>query len=320
MKRLITIVGLLYCCLSPVGKSTGQEPTVTGNIFSMEWSPDSSAIAIASSKGAWLYRDGGFHQITSGEIYDVTWSYDSASVALIQWYLEGIQIQIWEVSSPSLPVRIMNFTDTNLRDDALENLDWSPTSNLIAASGMGIRIWNADTGDLVHTIQPTEPSDNVQWSPDGNSIASFRGSLTIWESATGNLQHEIEFPLFIAFGSWGNDSQHIAIVQSSVGIPAEIYILDLSQAGFSPIILSSNGLITTTEWKGNSLVSYTSPGLATWHIPTQQLLPSPPLHIGNFALSADGSQIAYIEDKDQEIKIQVINESFISLTPTTIPD
>ncbi len=317
MKRLVLIVLLMICCLAPIGQSAGQQPTPTGFTFRMEWSPDGSVIAIASFDGAWLYWNQEYYQITSGEIDDITWSNDGTSIALLNRSSIENQIEIWNISPPNTPTLIHRITDTNLRPETIENLDWSPISNQIAVSGIGIRIWNADTGDLVRTIQPTAFSRNVQWSPDGNSVANFAYSLNIWDS-TGVLQYEVDFPLAINTGSWGNDCQHIAVVQTAPGTPSEVYILDLTQADFSPIVLSHNGLMSILDWKGNTLAGYVNPNIAIWDLRTQQSLPIVPSGYADFALSKNGSQIAYIQDG--VLQIQTINTPVVAPTPNSTPD
>ncbi len=326
MKRLLLIVLLLVCCLASVGQSIGQQPTLTYPFPGMEWSPDGSSIAFTSREGAWLYSDGNIHEITLGAIDDITWSSSGDLVALLrrsrsQAMFTG-EIEIWDVSSFVSPILVRSFTDDGMKGEDVENLDWNPISNLIAVSGIGIRIWNADNGALVTATESTALSLEVQWSPDGFEVASFAYTLTIWDSLTGELQQEIELPLSIYWGSWGNDSQYIAIVQSSGGVPyygIDIYKLGLTKPNLSPIILAYDYPLAKTEWKGNTLVSLTSGGIQLWDVPTHQ--PIRKISLAgryNFALSPDGSQIAYIQDG--VLQIQAVNTPFVAPTPTATPD
>ncbi len=169
--------------------------------------------------------------------------------------------------------------------------------------------------------QSNEFSIGVQWNPDGVSVASFVESLTLWNGLTGDLQDSIQLPLLIYFGSWGNDGQHIAVVQSSFGVYDQIDILNLSQpkTDSSPIVLLSDIYLTNIDWKGNTLAGFTYGGIQLWDVPTQQSIINIPLTgSNNFALSPDGSKIAYIQDG--VLQIQTVNTPYVAPTPTPIAD
>lgn len=324
MKRLISIVLLLVSCLAPVGQSAGHQPIFEHPIFGIEWSPDGASIALASFDGAWLYTADIFHQITEGFIDDIAWSPDGHFVVLLRHNRPNSmttgQIEFWDVSSPTSPLLVRTITDEGMKGEDVENLDWSPISNLVAVSGVGIRIWNADTRILERTIQPDDFSSGVKWSPDGGSIVDFFGDVTIWNGLTGALQHLMRPALTAGWGSWGNDSQHIAIRQSEAGFYNEVHILDLSQPvpEASPVILSSNNSsLTEIDWKGNTIAGFSSNGIMVWDIRTQQLLPTVISNHSRFALSPDGSQIAYIQDG--VLQIQTVNTPFVAPTPTATP-
>ncbi len=327
MKRLVLIVFLTVCCLAPVGQSAGQQPTLTYPFFGMEWSPDGTSVAFTSKEGAWLYSGGSYYEITLGPIDDVTWSPDGRFIALLRHDIGAdseVQftgyIEIWDVSSPSMPSQGQIIKDGGMSGD-VENLDWSPTGNLIAVSGRGIRIWSATTGVLVRTIATDQISSDVQWSPNEFSVASFSEVLNVWNGLTGELLHSIDFPLYVDSGSWGLHRQQVAVVQSNYDTKHELNLLDLSQPHpeLLPLILTADNPVGYTEWKGNTVASGTTEGIQLWDVSTQQTITMISVSgLWNFALSPDGSQIAYIR-KDGVLQIQTVNTPFVSTSTEQQP-
>lgn len=72
----------------------------------------------------------------------------------------------------------------------------SPDGNLIASTkGRKICVWNACTGDMVHTLTGHEEAAwYVTFSPDGKLLASgdFGGLVRIWDSRTGKCTHTLK--------------------------------------------------------------------------------------------------------------------------------
>lgn len=319
MKRLVLIVVLMVCCLAPIGQSAGQQPTFSGYIYDIEWSPDATKLIVVTSDGVWLVIGDDRFQFTSGHIDDVTWSPDGRSIALLRRVPYGI-IEIWNLANPLTPQFLRSFKDKDMKGEDFENLDWSPISNLVVVRGVGIRIWNADNGELIQTLQSGEYSTDPQWSPDGSYILSFGKNPRVWSSRTWELEHDILFPVTPHFGSWGNDNQHIVVVESNpVAYRYVVYILDLTQPNLLLLTLPFDTYLTRTQWRGNTLASFADPGIAIWDVSTQSLIITISSGDLEFALSPDGSQIAYIQD-DGILQIQTVNTPYVAPTLTTTPD
>jgi WD40 repeat protein len=57
--------------------------------------------------------------------------------------------------------------------DVLNDVDWSPDGAYIASAGAdgNVKIWDAETGELIQTIEVGENMNSVAWSPDGSQLA-----------------------------------------------------------------------------------------------------------------------------------------------------
>lgn len=74
-------------------------------------------------------------------------------------------------------------------DSGIRNLVYSPDEQLLAGSGeIGVRLWRASDGTLLHTLAMTAPGD-LAFSPDSHSLAaaSSAGALRVWDVTEGTL-------------------------------------------------------------------------------------------------------------------------------------
>ena len=158
------------------------------------WSRDGKALASASADRTvrvWQAANGQSLRVLRGHSDDVTgvaWSPDGkllASSSLDE------SVRVWDVATGEL-LRILN------NSDRVRSVAWSPDGKTIAAGGQDgatIRLWEAQTGRLLHTIK------GHQWwvwglaySPDGNTLASASADKTIrlWDAATGEPLRTLE--------------------------------------------------------------------------------------------------------------------------------
>lgn len=92
---------------------------------------------------------------------------------------------------------------------------WDPFGERIASveySGWGVvgRIWDASTGEVLHTLSGHHRNVGVpKWSPDGNRIAAFgwMGHISIWDAHSGILQHRLIGHESKTTGVWHPDGQ-----------------------------------------------------------------------------------------------------------------
>ena len=91
-----------------------------------------------------------------------------------------------------------------MTEGALEIFEWSPDGKLLAVGTRGrrdgsamiskLQIWNAATGEPVHTLNEQRKRIRLlAWNPDGSTLASAddSGSIKIWNARTGGLRHAL---------------------------------------------------------------------------------------------------------------------------------
>jgi tetratricopeptide (TPR) repeat protein len=78
-----------------------------------------------------------------------------------------------------------------------DSVAWSPDGTRLAlgSSAGTLRIWNAATGEMLHTLEGhTFAVNDVAWNPSGTRLvsASNDNTLRIWDAATGENRHILE--------------------------------------------------------------------------------------------------------------------------------
>lgn len=304
----VIVIGLM---LLPFHIGQGQTQFLPEGIrvHNMEWSPDGQKIAMASmDHGAWIWANGALWPLpTQPWPDDIAWGPDSMQLAVLGRGSDTGHrfIEILDVSEPSTPQLIRSFQDTNTVNDGFENIDWHPSLNLVAISGSGIRIWDTDTGQLVHhlLVEGNETTSNVQWAPDGSSVIALHpiSNLIQWDGVNGVLIQDIFINTIMI--TWGEHSQQIALTWGGIVSDGFLHIVDLSQP---EVVLSNIDLaynLTILDWEGDTLAGYSGGGnLHLWDVPTGQIITSiSNLSWMGFALDPHGGRLAYVADNALEI-------------------
>ena len=165
-----------------------------GDINSIAYSPDSRRIAAASSIGVWIY-DAGFGK----------------EIALLGGHTSGFSSAAYSpdgkriVSAGDDTIRVWDAASNRAEDALLYTLPqnaitaaYSPDGKTIASGGSydgTIRIWNADDGALLNTLEGhTHFVKSVAYSPDGKRIVSggLDRTARIWDADTGDLLRVLE--------------------------------------------------------------------------------------------------------------------------------
>jgi len=95
-------------------------------------------------------------------------------------------IRLWDVTTGAVN------TELSAHDLYITGLAFSPDGQRLASAGddQVIRIWNLDTGSIIHTIDIPQRSDWIPlvFSPDGKTLASGRddGTIDLWDTTTGD--------------------------------------------------------------------------------------------------------------------------------------
>ena len=109
---------------------------------------------------------------------------------------------------------IINTAQTIISNDANSSVSWSPDSSKLAISSYDtVRIWNANTGTCIHTLEGhTDKVASVSWSPDSSKLATGSHEMVrIWDATTNNCIHTLTGHTgWVNSVSWSPDSTMIA--------------------------------------------------------------------------------------------------------------
>ena len=92
---------------------------------------------------------------------------------------------------------------------SVESVAFSPDGSTLASGGWDIKLWNAQTGDLINTLGHDSSVWSVAFSPDGSRLASGSSDKTIklWNAQTGDLINTLK----------GHDSSVLSVAFSPDG-------------------------------------------------------------------------------------------------------
>ena len=71
---------------------------------------------------------------------------------------------------------------------------FSPDGTTLASgSGSGVRLWNAENGQLKAPLQGESYVSSVAFSPDGTTLASGSGSgVHLWDTTSGQIKNTLQ--------------------------------------------------------------------------------------------------------------------------------
>ena len=173
-----------------------------GNVI--EYSPDGTRIALASSIGIWIYDARTYQEIAlldghSGVVLSI--AYSPNGNMLVSGGEDGT-VRFWDTTSGRLLRTIKPEVEIEGGDPKITTLAFSPDGDTIAHSTYtDIHLRSAATGQLLKTLRGPRRKERYRvtclaFSPDGSTIASgdqfvLSGNLYLWAVATGKLLREI---------------------------------------------------------------------------------------------------------------------------------
>ena len=160
-----------------------------GSINEIQFSPDGTRLAVASSIGIWLYNTETYQEIAlltgdTGWVGSVAFSPDGRTLASGGGWADGT-IRLWNAKTGAHIRTLTGHTGE------VSSVAFSPDGRTLASGGGDgtngtIRLWNAKTGAHLRTLTgDTSWVSSVSFSPDGSTIASgsAAGTVLLWELA-----------------------------------------------------------------------------------------------------------------------------------------
>jgi len=180
----------------------------------------------------------------------------------------------------------------------LSNVVFSADGKLVAAANdRDIFVWQAETGELLHTLTGHTSMLSLAFSPDGAQLASasYDKTVRLWSVAEGRLLHTLvggEVVTSMKDLSFSPDGTTLV----SVGVKSVVNLWDTATGalvgevegyadGIVDLAVAADGTLYTTQPRNL--------GLRRWDISTGQITRRyPGQHVGGLAVSANGQILA----------------------------
>ena len=151
----------------------------------VQFSPDGTRLAVASSIGIWLYETQGYQESAlltrpEGEVHSLCFSPDGRTLASGGWE----KLYLWDVSTGTLQAFI-----EDIGTGFFTSLAFSPDGRTLATGSWGeLYLWDVSTGTLRDTFKYNLRVNSVSFSPDGRTLASsgiWEEGIYLWDVSTG---------------------------------------------------------------------------------------------------------------------------------------
>ena len=146
-----------------------------GKLNDLQYSPDGTVLAVASSIGIWLYDTETYKERTllteHRSIRHLSFSPDGRTLASTSWGLDGITL--WDVETGTHRKGLIQFESSG------SSLSFSPDGRTLASGGRfeDIILWDTVTGKPRHTFKELiDFVKNFSFSPDGRTFAIARAT------------------------------------------------------------------------------------------------------------------------------------------------
>jgi WD40 repeat protein len=146
-----------------------------GSASTAAWSPDGQMLAVAGSRGVWLYTPD-LDPIAFMEgpaLAEAAWSPDGSRVVGAG---DDGTLPVWDVAARQIALQIPAY------DDPAQRVSWSADGlRLASASGESlVQVWDAASGVLLDTLELPGPVMFVRWNPVANQLAASYAMEDEW--------------------------------------------------------------------------------------------------------------------------------------------
>jgi len=304
------------------------------NIYSLDWSPDGTKIAVGRGQRSCTGDDNAVHIIDAqtGQLVQ-TLTEDQCNVLLVAWSPDGTRIATTSLEGLT---RIFNTTTWQLLAsserfaDGRNSITWSSDSSrlLVVSIGYsGIEILNGTTAQHIENICcQAYGITSADWSPNGTQIASggFNNTIEIWNALTGQSTMVLTGHTGpISEVAWSPDSTLLASGSSLPDFSVRIW--NASTGTSQHILTGYTNIVTDLTWnpQGTKLASASLDGtIRVWDAATGQqtdlLGPFRPINAVDW--SPDGTRLVYggeIETGEAGITIASLQSTPTSTATST---
>jgi WD40 repeat protein len=189
--------------------SYGRGMSVTG----LAWSPDGQRMAHFIDEGRsglyiWDPNTGQSLLTVNTDTESVAWNPDGSRLAVGNF---NRTVQILEPETGQI---LTTFEPFNV-DGRVVSVDWSPDGTKLAVSGIGLRILDSSTGQVLVDFagHPGNSTIYVRWNPDGTRLATVGGldnTIRVWDAETGEQLGLVEVGAPVWAVDWSPDGGRIA--------------------------------------------------------------------------------------------------------------
>ena len=271
-----------------------------GKIREIQYSPNGTILAVASSIGIWLYDMKTYQEIAlltehPSQVSSVAFTPDGCTLA--SGSMDGT-IHLWDIKTSSYK-NILEPSERTLSAFTIRapSLAFSPDGKtLVCGYKKTIHIFNAITGKLKNSLI-TDTSGvikHIEFSSDSETIicGSISGEISLWDAITGKHKNTIPEPSncehAIAFNTIGQTyTVSNALAEQDYGI----YINDLNNGEFKNKLTGHTGSVCCLAYnpEGDTLASTSSmeEGIYLWDAHTGQ---------HRFTLNDNASELEFSPD------------------------
>lgn len=249
-----------------------------GRIEALVFAPDGGTIATSyyrhNTIQLWEVKTGALKTIeNAGQIYALAFSPDGKQIASA-----GKAIRIWDVQRRA---EIKTLTGD---PDFFTAAAFSPNGKQIVTGGWDktVRVWEVESGKILHSFQEESPINSVSFSPDGRYVVSAANQAKVakvWDVITGKAVRKLgAHPDRLKAATFSPDGQYIA----SGSEDGEVKLWNASatkektlggdSSSITTLALSPDGklLATGTNWElGTNRKGY---AIKLWHTETGGLI------------------------------------------------